>query len=116
MASVIAFPAPSAPRTSAQTVFDRAELLAILDLYGRMVAAGLWRDYAIDMHREAAVFSAFRRASERPEVELWKRPALRHKQGIYALVGEAGAVLKRGADLRGVLAPVERRLMKLVDG
>lgn len=113
MASVIAFPTPSNARPR-QTVFDRAELAAILDLYGRMVAAGLWRDYAIDMGADAAVFSAFRRASERPEAEVWKRPALRHKQGMYALVGEGGVVLRRGAELRGVLAPVERRLVKLV--
>ena len=114
MASVIAFPAPS-PAHPRQTAFDRAELSTVLDLYGRMVAAGLWRDYAIDMHADAAVFRAFRRASERPEAEVWKRPALRHKQGLYALVGEGGAVLKRGTELRGVLAPIERRLLKLVD-
>lgn len=113
MASVIAFPAQS-PARPRQTAFDRLELSAILDLYGRMVAAGLWRDYAIDMHAEAAVFSAFRRASERPEAEIWKRPALRHKQGMYALVGEGGIVLKRAPELRGVLAPLERRLVKVV--
>lgn len=113
MASVIAFPTPIArPR---QTAFERIELLTILDLYGRMVAAGLWRDYAIAMEAEHAVFSAFRRASERPEAEVWKRPALRAKQGMYALVGEAGVVLKRGAELRGVLAPLERRLVKVVE-
>ena len=112
MASVIAFPGPiSKPR---QTSFDRAELAIILDLYGRMVSAGQWRDYAIDMEPGWAVFSAFRRASERPEMALWKQPALRHKQGLYALVGEAGAVLKRGGELRSVLAPVERKLLKVV--
>ena len=102
-------------RRAAQTVFDRHELNAILDLYGRMVSAGLWRDYAIDFGIEAAVFSAFRRASERPEAQVVKRPALRQKQGMYALVGEGGAVLKRGVELRGVLAPLERKLLKLVE-
>ncbi len=95
--------------------FDRAELSRILDLYGRMVAAGNWRDYAIDLGREAAVFSAFRRAAERPEIRIEKRPALRQRQGMWALVGEAGAVLKRGHELGPVLAPVERRLLKLVE-
>ncbi len=98
-----------------QVGFDRAELSRILDLYGRMVAAGHWRDYAIDLGREAAVFSAFRRAAERPEVRVEKRPALRGRQGMWALIGEAGAILKRGHELTPVLAPVERRLMKLVD-
>lgn len=97
-----------------QIAFERAELQRILDLYGRMVAAGHWRDYAIDLGRDAAVFSAFRRAAERPEFRVEKRPALRRRQGEWALVGEAGAVLKRGHDLGPVLAPVERRLMKLV--
>jgi hypothetical protein len=100
----------------AQTVFDRAELMRILDLYGRMVAAGHWRDYAIEMQRDVASFSAFRRAAERPEYRFEKRPALRGRQGMWALIGEAGVVLKRGHDLGPVLAPVERRFMKLVEG
>jgi hypothetical protein len=90
--------------------------MRILDLYGRMVAAGKWRDYAIDLGRDAAVFSAFRRTAERPEYRIEKRPALRSKQGMWALVGEGGAVLKRGHELAPVLAPVERKLMKLVEG
>ncbi len=106
---------PFPQRKDTQVGFDRAELARILDLYGRMVAAGHWRDYAIELGREAAVFSAFRRTAERPEIRVEKRPALRQRQGMWALVGEAGAVLKRGHDLGPVLAPVERRLMKLVE-
>jgi hypothetical protein len=94
--------------------FDRRELMRILDLYGRMVAAGHWRDYALRIDPEVAVFAAYRRHSERPEVRIEKRPALRVKQGAFALVSEHGAVLKRGHDLAGVLAPLERRLMRLV--
>lgn len=97
-----------------QIGFDRAELTRILDLYGRMVAAGHWRDYAVQFDRDAAVFAAFRHATERPEVRIEKRPVLRNRQGQWALIGEAGAVLKRGHELGPVLAPVERRLMKLV--
>jgi hypothetical protein len=80
-----------------------------------MVAAGEWRDYALELGREAAVFSAFRRASERPAYQVVKTPALRNKQGQFALVGEAGAVLKRGHELRPVLAPVERKLLRVVE-
>lgn len=111
---IVPFPAPA--RAPLQIGFDRLELTRILDLYGRMVAAGHWRDYAIDLGGDAAVFAAFRRAAERPEIRVEKRPALRHKQGMWALVGEGGVVLKRGHDLAPVLAPVERRLMKLVEG
>lgn len=110
----IVTPFPAARQTG-QVGFERAELTRILDLYGRMVAAGHWRDYAIDLGREAAVFSAFRRATERPEFRIEKRPSLRNKQGMWALVGEAGAIVKRGHELGPVLAPVERRLMKLVE-
>ena len=98
-----------------QIGFDRVELNRILDLYGRMVAAGHWRDYAIELGRDAAVFAAFRRAAERPEFRIEKRPALRNRQGMWALVGEGGQVVKRGHELGPVLAPVERRLMKLVE-
>jgi hypothetical protein len=112
MGEVMPFPG----KANRQTGFERVELSRILDLYGRMVAAGHWRDYAIELGRDAAIFSAFRRAAERPEMRIEKRPALRHRQGEWALIGEAGAVLKRGHDLGPVLAPVERRLMKLVGG
>lgn len=111
MSNLVAF-----PRAPLQTGFARAELSRILDLYGRMVAAGHWRDYAIDLGRDAAVFSAFRRAAERPELRIEKRPALRHRQGMWALVGEGGAVVRRGHELGPVLAPVERRLLRLVAG
>ena len=103
-------------RPALQVGFDRLELTRILDLYGRMVAAGHWRDYAMDFERDVAAFSAFRRAAERPEIRLEKRPALRQKQGMWALIGEGGATLKRGQDILTVLAPLERRLMKLVEG
>ena len=111
--SVIApFPDPRDRRPIA--TFERTELMKILDLYGRMVAAGHWRDYALRIDPDVATFAAFRRHSERPEVRIEKRPALRLKQGAFSLVGEHGAVLKRGHDLGGVLAPLERRLMRLV--
>ncbi|HEX7875613.1 MAG TPA: DUF2794 domain-containing protein [Sphingobium sp.] len=107
-------PFPSQRVMAGQTGFDRLELQRIMDLYGRMVSAGHWRDYAIDLGGDAAIFSAFRRAAERPEYRIEKRPALRHRQGMWALVGEAGNILKRGADLHGILAPVERRLLKII--
>ncbi len=105
------------PRSVAQLQigFERQELTRILDLYGRMVAAGHWRDYAIELGRDAAIFAAFRRASERPEYRIEKRPALRNMQGIWALVVEGGVTVKRGHELMPVLAPVERRLIKLIE-
>jgi hypothetical protein len=112
--TVTPFPLPAGGKPS-QIGFERLELNRILDLYGRMVAAGHWRDYAIELGQEAAIFAAFRRSAERPEVRIEKRPALRNKQGMWALVNEQGMVLKRGHDLGPVLAPVERRLMKLIE-
>jgi hypothetical protein len=112
MGVVTPFPAPSA---TPQVAFDRPELMRILGLYGRMVAAGHWRDYAIQFGKDAASFACFRRAAERPEYRIEKRPALRNRQGEWALIGENGAVLKRGHELGPVLAPVERKLLKLVE-
>ena len=108
---VVPFPG----KAQGQIGFQRDELQRILDLYGRMVAAGQWRDYAMDFDKSAATFSAFRRAAERPQTRIEKRPALRNKQGMWTLFGEHGQVVKRGHELAGVLAPVERRLMKAVD-
>jgi hypothetical protein len=101
--------------TPPQVVFDRKELMAILNVYGRMVSAGHWRDYALSMDRTQASFACFERTAERPDVTIVKCPDLARKQGAYALIGRAGAVLKRGHDLRSVLAVLERKLMKLVD-
>ena len=112
-AEVIAFPKLQIG-PNLQTGFDRLELTRILDLYGRMVAAGEWRDYAMDFTRDAAAFCAFRRAAERPQARIEKRPALRGKQGMWTLFGEAGQVLKRGHELAGILFPLERRLLKIV--
>jgi hypothetical protein len=113
MGTVHPFPAAQTPPS--QVGFERAELNRIVDLYGRMVAAGLWKDYSIEFARDHAAFWCFRRSAERPEYRIEKRPALRSKQGMWALIGEHGAVLRRGHELGPVLAPVERRLLKVVD-
>lgn len=114
--SAVVTPFPLTGARPLQIGFERDELLRILDLYGRMVAAGQWRDYAMDFGKDAASFSAFRRSAERPEARIEKRPALRAKQGVWTLFGEGGQVLKRGHELPGVLFPLERRLLKVVEG
>ena len=90
--------------------FHRLELAPILTLYGRMVAAGEWRDYGISCLRDVAVFSIFKRTAENPLYRIEKRPKLRNKQGMYALIGAQGQILKRGHDLGSVLGVLERRL------
>ncbi|MEO1330838.1 MAG: DUF2794 domain-containing protein [Pseudomonadota bacterium] len=112
--------APGAPHETAggraappQVSFHRKELGAILSVYGRMVAAGEWRDYAIDHLREAAVFSVFRRASEAPLYRIEKRPKLAQKQGLYAVIALDGQILKRGRELDQVLRVFDRKLIKL---
>ena len=114
--SAIVTPFPHSATRALQVGFERDELQRILDLYGRMVAAGFWRDYAMDFAHDAASFSAFRRTAENPQARIEKRPALRAKQGMWTLFGEGGQVLKRGHELAGVLFPLERRLMKVVVG
>lgn len=113
--SVVPFPGGFPRATPGQVGFTREELTRILDLYGRMVASGEWRDYAMDFTRDFAAFAAFRRAAEKPQARIEKRPALRSRQGMWTLFGEHGQVLRRGHELAGVLAPIERRLMKAVE-
>lgn len=95
--------------------FHRTELAVILSLYGRMVAAGEWRDYGISHLRDLAVFSVFRRSAEMPLYRIEKRPGLRLRQGQYSVIGMEGQVLKRGDDLRQVLRVLERKLIRAVD-
>lgn len=91
------------------TTFTRQELTAILAVYGRKVAQGEWRDYAIDLERDRAVFSIFRRSSEVPLYRIEKSPKLARKQGAYSIVAPAGLILKRGHDLVRVLSVLEGR-------
>ena len=96
-------------------MFDRRELSAILNVYGRKVADGEWRDYAIGMGAEAATFAIFRRAAEVPLYRVEKRPKLRNKQGLYAVIATSGQILKRGHDLAQVLRVFETRKPQLVE-
>jgi hypothetical protein len=98
--------------TVPQVTFDRLELNRILTLYGRMVAAGEWRDYALDFLDDVAVFSIFRRTSEVPLFRIEKRPKLRTRQGQYSVVAAGGVILKRGHDLAQVLRIFDRKLLK----
>jgi len=95
-------------------MFHRTELSVILSLYGRMVAAGEWRDYGISSLKDVAVFSVFRRAAENPLYRIEKRPNLRGRQGMYAIVGMDGQIMRRGHDLKTVLRVLERKLIRSV--
>jgi hypothetical protein len=111
----LVFPLAPAGAIPEQVAFDRRELSVILSLYGRMVAAGEWRDYGISCLREAAVFCVFRRTAEHPLYRIEKRPKLRARQGQYAVIGMDGRVLKRGAELATVLGVLERKLIRAVE-
>jgi len=90
--------------------FDRRELTQILNVYGRKVASGEWRDYAIDTLKEKAVFSVFRRTSETPLYRIEKAPKLARRQGVYSVIAATGLILKRGHDLARVLRALDRGL------
>src|SRR5476651_2475568 len=93
-----------------RVTFNRFELNRILNLYGRMVADGEWRDYAIDFLRDRAVFSVFRRASEVPIYRIEKDPRLARKQGMYSVISASGLILRRGQELDRVLGALDRSL------
>ena len=101
------------PAVVPQVTFDRLELNRILTLYGRMVAAGEWRDYAIDFLKDRAVFSIFRRSSEVPLYRIEKNPKLARRQGAYSVISATGLIVRRGHELDNVLRAVDKSL-KLV--
>ena len=108
-------PTPSSFPQSSQrfpVAFQRQELGVIMGLYGRMVAAGEWRDYGMSFLSDVAIFSVFRRTAEVPIYRIEKRPALRLKQGQYAVLAMDGRILKRGSDLKTVLRVLERKLIR----
>jgi len=92
-----------------RVTFNRFELNRILNLYGRMVAGGEWRDYAIDFLRDRAVFSVYRRASEVPIYRIEKDPRLARKQGLYSVISATGLILRRGHELDRVLLVIDRK-------
>ena len=108
-------PFPTSSLVPEQVAFDRSELSIILGVYGRMVAAGEWRDYGMSFLKDVAVFSIFRRAAEHPIYRIEKRPKLRGRQGLYAVIGMDGQILKRGHDLKTVLRVLERKLIRAVE-
>lgn len=95
--------------------FVRQELAAILNVYGRMVSAGQWRDYAIDHDKGKATFSIFRRASEMPMFTIVKEPALAQQQGMWRIHAMDGRILKRGKELAVLLRYFDRHLLRAVD-
>lgn len=108
-------PSAAASKASTEQVsFDRRELSVILSLYGRMVAAGEWRDYGISCLQERAVFSVFRRSAEHPLYRIEKQPRLRQRQGMYAVIAPGGQILRRGHDLPLVLRVLERKLIRTI--
>ena len=108
-------PFPTNGKPAEQTAFDRRELSVILGVYGRMVAAGEWRDYGMSFLRDVAIFSVFRRTAEHPIYRIEKRPKLRSKQGMYSVIAMDGQILKRGHDLKAVLRVLERKLIRAID-
>ncbi|MDO9127982.1 DUF2794 domain-containing protein [Parvibaculum sp.] len=98
-----------------EVFFNRAELDAILSVYGQKVAEGEWRDYAMGGFKDVAIFSVFRRTSEMPLYRIEKRPKLARRQGAYAVVAATGLVLKRGHELKQVLRVFEKRSLRLID-
>ncbi len=103
--AVASFPMQKPPQVVA---FDRLELQAIMGLYGRMVAAGEWRDYAMDFLKDKAVFSIFRRSSEMPIYRIVKDPELRHRQGMYSVHAPGGLIMRRGQELAQVLRVIDK--------
>lgn len=106
-------PARTAPPN--QVTFSRRELNRILDLYGRKVAAGEWRDYAIDFLRDRAVFSVFRRASEVPLYRIEKNPRLARRQGTYSVISATGLIVRRGHELDRVLRAIDKSRLVAVN-
>ena len=113
--SLLNFPDRKGAKATEAVWFTRIELNQIMDIYGRMVSAGEWRDYAISPSDKVIVFSVYQRASERPQYQIIKEPKLATKQGAFRLIGPQGQVLKRGNDLPQLLKSLNTKLFKIIN-
>lgn len=113
--SLLSFPGTAGAKPADPVWFTRVELNKIMNIYGHMVSAGEWRDYAISPTDKMIVFSVFQRASERPQYQIIKEPKLANKQGAFRLIGPSGQVLKRGNELTQVLKNLHAKRLKLID-
>ncbi|MAK61264.1 MAG: hypothetical protein CMK09_09825 [Ponticaulis sp.] len=106
---------PLSEKRAVPVHFERLEMDAIMNVYGRMVAAGEWRDYALNMHKDRAIFSIFKRATEMPIYRIEKQPALARKQGAWSILSAEGVILKRGQDLKTLLTFFDRKKFRVVN-
>ncbi len=104
------------PHAAAPIVFDRTEMNAIFRLYAQMVSAGVWKDYALDFLKDAAIFSVYRKHTEYPLYRIEKRPSLRKRQGAYAVIAPGGLVMRRGHELGQVLRVLEKKRLRPIGG
>ena len=113
--TIIHFQTANQKNSAAGSIFfERREFESILNIYGKMVASGFWKDYAISSTKDVATFAVFRKASERPIFRITKTPSMRHKQGAFAILGSQGQILKRGQEINPLLKYFEKKLIKLV--
>lgn len=93
--------------------FQRPEIKILMDIYGKMVSSGLWKDYAMDHGPKLAYFSIFKKSGDNAIYMVEKDPKKSSKQGTYALKDQTGHVLKRGNDLRLVLDSLYKQHQKI---
>ncbi len=83
--------------------FEKNELKIILDLYAKMVSAGSWKDYGLNISSRQVGFSVFKNATENALYKICKNFKPSNKNLKYLITDSKGKILKNSFDLKILL-------------
>ena len=83
--------------------FEKEELKIILDLYGKMVSRGSWKDYGLSISSKQVGFSVFKNAAENALYKICKNFKPKNENLKYLIIDTNGKILKNSYDLNNLL-------------
>ena len=96
------------------TTFNKNELNLILSIYGRNVAQGIWKDYAIDHAKDFAIFSIYRNTFEKVFLSIKKNSSKFKKQRKFALYDANQKKIKDSDILTDIINQLRNKKIRVV--
>ena len=83
--------------------FEKYELKIILDLYGKMVSEGSWKDYGLNISSKQVGFSVFKNSAESAMYKICKNFKPLNKNLKYLIIDSRETILKNSYNLKILL-------------